>query len=121
MLSCAYAQEKSFNLIFTVMKNETKLKKVVKFLEDNGIEYKIPQNHGKTWHSDLVIPKFMIFIKIQGDYDQKFWEQHHRGRYPVFIRDTDAPKFVIEKVQNTIIKVMTKEQKRALKNIVSQK
>lgn len=99
------------------MKNETKLKKVQRFLEENGIEYHLPKKRGKFGHSDLTIPKFGIYIKLDGDDSRAFYERHHRGwkQFPVFVRDSDTPKFVIEKVQNTIIKSMTLEQNALLK------
>lgn len=97
------------------MKNETKLKKLMKFLEENGIEFIIPIKHGRRWHSDLVLPKYKVCIKIQGEYDEVFFQKHKAGKYPVFIRDADTPKFVIEKVQNTIIKSMKDSQSCILK------
>ena len=33
----------------------------------------------------------------------------HKRKNPVFIRDSEAPKFVLEKVQNVIIELMKKE------------
>lgn len=93
------------------MKNETKLKKVREFLDENNIKYKTSKNAGKAGHSDLVLPSFRIFIKLQGEDDALFYENHHIGVYPIFVRDADAPKFVLEKVQNTIIKVMQLKQK----------
>lgn len=92
------------------MKNETKLKKVKKFLDDNNIKYSVSKNAGKEGHSDLVLPAFRIYIKLQGEDDVLFYETHHVGVHPIFIRNEETPKFVLEKVQNTIIKVMQKKQ-----------
>lgn len=92
------------------MKNETKLKKVKKFLDDNNIKYSVSKNAGKEGHSDLVLPAFRIYIKLQGEDDSLFYETHHVGVHPIFIRNDETPKFVLEKVQNTIIKVMQKKQ-----------
>lgn len=99
------------------MKNETKLKKVQKFLEENGIEYRLPKKQ-KFGHSDLWIPSLKIFVKIDGEDHQVFYDKHHVGRvFPVFIRNEDTPKFVIEKVENTIIKSMTLKHKDRLKKL----
>lgn len=92
------------------MKNETKLNRVKEFLDGNNIKYFTPKNSGKEGHSDLVLPSFRIYIKLQGEDDALFYENHHVGVHPIFIRDDETPKFVLEKVQNTIIKVMQKKQ-----------
>lgn len=93
------------------MKNTTKLEKVKKFLDENGIKWHEPKKKGKRGHSDLVLPDFRIYIKVSGDEDQVFFEKHKdRNRYPVFIRDGETPKFVLEKVQNTIVKSMKRKQ-----------
>lgn len=46
------------------MKKETKLEKVKIFLDENGIDYFIPKGYGKVGHSDLVIPRYKIHIKL---------------------------------------------------------
>lgn len=97
------------------MKNETKLEKVKKFLDENNIEYVIPKNAGEKGHSDLFLPSFRIFIKLHGEDDELFYKTHHVGVYPIFIRDDETPKFVLEKVQNTIIKSMQIKQARFIK------
>lgn len=92
------------------MKNETKLKKVIAFLEENNIRYRQRKN---VWfgHSDIFLPETRVAIKIDGEDRDRFFETHKSRSYPVFIRDEDTPKFVLEKVQNTIVKSMMKEQK----------
>lgn len=92
------------------MKNETKLNKVKEFLDGNNIKYVTPKNAGKKGHSDLFLPSFRIYIKLQGDDDELFYKTHHIGVHPIFIRYGETPKFVLEKVQNTIIKIMQKKQ-----------
>lgn len=91
------------------MKNETKLKKVVAFLEENNIKYR---KHKNVWfgHSDIFLPETRVAIKIDGEDRERFYETHKKTSYPVFIREEDTPKFVLEKVKNTIIKSMTKKQ-----------
>lgn len=91
------------------MKNETKLEKVKKFLDENNIEYSESKHKGERGHSDLVLWKYRIFIKLSGDDDDEFFERHKK-KFPIFIRDGETPKFVLEKVQQTIIKSMTVKQ-----------
>lgn len=99
------------------MKNETKLKKVKAFLDENGIAYAVSCNRGKAGHSDLALPDYGIYIKLQGEDDELFYKYHHKGLWPVFIRDTDTPKFVLEKLQNTIIHIMQIRQRKYMKGL----
>ena len=46
------------------MKNETKLEKVKKFLDENNIKYSEPKHKGRKGHSDLVLSELCIFILI---------------------------------------------------------
>lgn len=98
------------------MKKETKLEKVKNFLDENGIAYIIPKRHGEVGHSDLVIPSYRINIKLSTNpvEDEVFYRKHKGFIFPVFIRDEDKKAFVIEKVQNTIIKAMTRIQNSIL-------
>lgn len=91
------------------MKNETKLKKVIVFLEENNIKYRQPKKV-LFGCSDLFLPDTRVAIKIDGEDSVHFYETHKRNCFPVFIRDEDTPKFVLEKVRNTIVKSMMKEQ-----------
>lgn len=96
------------------MKNETKLKKVIAFLEENNVKYR---QHKNVWfgHSDVFLPDTRVAIKIDGEDRKRFYETHKGKCYPVFIRDEDTPKFVLEKVRNTIVKSMMKEQKMLMR------
>lgn len=96
------------------MKKETKLQKIIDFCRENKICYFYPPQRGERGHSDLVIPKYRICIKLSTteEEDQEYYETHKKFKFPVFIRDTDAPKFVIEKVQQTIIKFLFNQQRR---------
>lgn len=91
-------------------KKERKLSRVKEFLDGNKIKYVTPKNSGKKGHSDLFLPLFRICIKLQGEDDELFYKTHHIGVHPIFIRDGETSKFVLEKVQNTIIKIMQKKQ-----------
>lgn len=102
------------------VKNETKLKKLMVWLNENGIEYRAIEEWRDKFYrymrSDLFIPAYTVSVKID-DYQTQKWYQKHKARNPVIIRDIDTPKFVIEKIQNTIIRVMQKQQKEHLKEI----
>lgn len=41
-----------------------------------------------------------------------FFNKHKRGRHPFFIRSSETPKFIIEKMQNLIISVMLAQQEQ---------
>ena len=90
------------------MKNETKLKKVIEFLEENNIKY--IERKKQYGHSDVFLPDTRVAIKVDGEDRYHFYKTHKGRCFPVFIRDEDTLKFVLEKVQNTIVKSMLKEQ-----------
>lgn len=95
------------------MKNETKLKKLVKWLDENNISYFVPHSYskGKKGSSNLIIlpvGEYKINVKIEGEDDILFYKRH-KSYNPVFIRDSETPKFVLEKVQNVIIELMKKQ------------
>lgn len=91
------------------MNNETKLKKAIEWLDGQGVEYKIPKSAGRYAHSDLCIVSLHIFIKIEGDDDRDFYWRH-RHHHPIFIRSNETVEYVIEKIHNTIVRVMLEEQ-----------
>lgn len=96
------------------MKNETKLKKVITFLQENNIKYRQPEKV-LFGHSDLFLPDTRVAIKIDGEDSVLFYNTHKKSCYPVFIREGDAPRFVLEKVQNTIIESMKKQQRELMR------
>lgn len=98
-----------------IMKNETKLKRLKDWMDENGIRYVTPKRCGRTGHSDLYLPERKVCVKIDGDDHELFYQRHKRYFFPVFIRDAEAPKFIIEKVQKTVIHSMMKEQERLMK------
>lgn len=96
-----------------IMKNETKLKKLEAWLDENNFSHHVPRSleRGVKGSPNLIITPFgnhRINVKIEGDDDSLFYDLH-RGKHPVFIRDSETPKFVLEKVQNVIIELMKKE------------
>jgi len=98
------------------MNNKTKLGRVKKFLADNHIQY-IEKKEHEWGRSDLFLPKFKINIKCQGEDDKEFYMRYREDRFPIFVRDEDTPDFVLEKVQNTIIKVMKMQQEKYMEEI----
>lgn len=106
------------------MKNSTKLEKLKKYLDENNVSYKCRRKH-RNGHCDLYVIAAKVSVKIEGDDDEIFYRRHKCGYHPIFIRKSDTPKFVIEKVYNTIYDSMVKQQrlfekqqrkKEALKN-----
>lgn len=99
------------------MKNETKIEKLKKWIAENHLWCRRGRRAGQVGHSDLFLPKYRIYIKISTtpEEDAIFWERHHICCSPIFIRDNETPKFCLEKLQNTIIKVMQIKNKKYLK------
>lgn len=89
--------------------NEQKLQAIKDFLSENGIPY---EENRRSKLCGVVIPlsvrKHHIAVRI-GD-SQEFFERTKGKYYPIFIRDTDTKAKVLEKMQNTIIKSMTRLQ-----------
>ena len=94
------------------MKNSEKLIAVMQFLRDNNIKYVL--NSKGEGHCDLWLPVHRIAIKMTGEDDALFYDTHRRTCFPVFIRTEETAEFVIEKVQNTIVKSMKKVQEQLL-------
>lgn len=91
------------------LSNEQKLEVIKDFLSENNIPFE--ENHvskrcGVT--IPLAVKKHRIAIRI-GD-SQEFYLATMGKYYPIFIRDEDTKAKVLEKIQNTIIKSMTKHQ-----------
>lgn len=89
------------------MTNREKLNCITAWLrmQHIGYVYRTKHEHGK---SDVFIPKYKVFIKIAGKDDAEFFLRHRT--FPVFIREEESAEFVLEKVQMTIIKSMTRRQ-----------
>ena len=96
------------------MKNSTKLEKVKKYLDENDISYKCRRKH-RNGHCDLYVIAAKVSVKIEGDDDEIFYRRHKCGYHPVFILKSDTPKFVIEKVSNTIYDSLMKQQNYFIK------
>lgn len=103
----------SFDLKYIqIMGNSEKLLAVIQFLRENNIKYVL--NDKGEGHSNLWVPSYRIAVKITGKDDILFYDTHRRTCFPVFIRTEESIDFVIEKVQNTIIKSMKKAQNQIL-------
>ena len=92
------------------MKNETKLKKLMCFLDENGIKYTTPRKR-KEGSAHLFISQYMIAVKIEGEDDTLFVNKHKRGKHPFFIRTSETPKYIIKKMQSLITRMMLIQQK----------
>ena len=92
------------------MTNEKKLEKLKAFLDENNIHYQ-EKVIKKGQFMDLFIGKYLICVKLSDQNDQNFFLQVRRAYHPLFIRDYETPKFVIEKMQNLIVDIMQKKQK----------
>ena len=96
-----------------IMKNVTKLKKLEAWLDENNFSHHVPRSLERCVKGspNLIITPFghhRINVKLEGEDDSLFYDRH-KHKNPVFIRDSEAPKFVLEKVQNVIIELMKKE------------
>lgn len=97
------------------MKKETKLKKVYAWLEENGYKPHLCNRYEKSKNPKFTALHFKVSdlydveIKLESDNDQEWYDSHKRFN-PVFIRSADKPSFIIEKIQNVIISLMTKAQ-----------
>ena len=104
--------------------NEEKLKALRHFLNENKIPF-INDYHSKTFNVDMVIKVKRLRIAVFISNDDKEFEDRMvfaksnysgaplRNVYnPFFIRKSDTKKFVLEKMQNCIVKRMMILQKR---------
>lgn len=106
------------------MTNQDKLEGLKKFLQENGLKYfEKYRSHTFKVTMDLKVRKLRIAVFISdGDpkhenalvYATKRNRKYYFARVynPFFIRESDSMEFIIEKMQNTIIKRMMQAQKR---------
>ena len=104
--------------------NEEKLKAIRQFLSENKIHF-INNYHSKTFNVDMAIKvkKLRIAVFISND-DKEFEDSmvFAKSSYsgaplrnvynPFFIRKSDTKKFVLEKMQNCIVKRMMMLQRK---------
>lgn len=111
------------------MTNQEKLEELKKFLEENGLKY-FEQYRSHTFNvtMDLKVRKLRIAVFISDGDPQhenalvyaprrRASKRNANNKYlttmynPFFIRESDSMEFVIEKMQNTIVKRMVQLQK----------
>ena len=83
---------------------EQKMERVKAFLKQNDIPFKENVWDKMSRKLDIYIPSFRIVIH-PGD-DQKFYKRVRFDYHPVFVREEDTLSFVLEKVKNTITRLM---------------
>ena len=98
------------------MTNEEKLEKLKEWLKDNNVPF--DENHksrstGFTFA--LMVKKPLIAVCISSERDNEIFRRIKRTYAPFFIRESESPEFIIEKMQNCIVDRMLKQQK-ALEN-----
>lgn len=96
------------------MTNKEKLDEVVKFLEKEDIDFVLRPESVKS-KSNIYIPRWKIGVKIEDECSQDYFNQHKRFIGIVFIRESETAEFVLEKLQNVIVKQMMEAQRKFLK------
>ena len=99
------------------MTNQEKLEKLKEWLKDNNIPF--DENHksrstGFTF--DLRVKKPLIAVCISSEKDNEIFNRIKRTYAPFFIRESESPEFIIEKMQNCIIEEMKKRQQALMEN-----
>ena len=92
------------------MTNQQKLEALKAFLQENGFKYKCDYKSNNGARADLYIGRFRIMVRLSREGDQKFFLKTRYYYHPFFIRDNETKDFVLEKMQNLIIKCMQEEQ-----------
>jgi len=93
------------------MTNEKKLELLKEFLKENNFAF-IEDCVMHGWSMNLFMDKLKICVRLSDEDDQKFYKKIRHRYHPLFIRESETADFVIEKMQNLIFDLMTKEQKR---------
>lgn len=93
------------------MTNEEKLEGLKAFLTENGIKFIENYKSGLHVLMDLKLPDYMIAVHLSDDKDDEFYHRTFRQYKPFFIRESETPDFIIEKMQNCITDIMVKRQK----------
>lgn len=96
------------------MTNKEKLNEVVKFLDKEGIDFILrPEN--VRMKSNLYIPKWKIGMKLEGGDNECYFQTHKRYISTIFIRESEAVGFVLEKLRNVLVQKMMAAQRKFLK------
>ena len=98
------------------MTNEEKLEKLKEWLKDNNVPFKENyESRSQGIRFDLRVEKLLIAVIISSERDNEIFHRIKRTYAPFFIRESESPEFIIEKMQNCIVDRMLKQQK-ALEN-----
>ncbi len=99
------------------MTGEEKLTALHLWLKENKIFHKKDVKFENcAFVYDLFIFDYYISVRISTieEEDRKFYKEANRHSFPVFIRETDSPEFVIEKVKNTIEKAKRQKERHEI-------
>ena len=99
------------------MTNKEKLDEVVKFLENDGIDFVLRPESVKS-KSNIYIPRWKIGVKIEDECSQDYFNRHKRFIDIVFIRESETVEFVLEKLQTVIVRRMMAAQRKFLKKSI---
>ena len=95
------------------MTNKKKLEVLKAFLTENGIEFVENRwSRSAKMTIDLYVWKYRIYVHISDENDDEFFNRTKGHTHPFFIRDNETVEFVIEKMQNCILDIMKREQRR---------
>ena len=95
------------------MTNREKLEVLKNFLTENKIIFKedFPLKNAPGVRADLYVRRYdRIAVHLSDEHDQEFYNSVKRMYEPFFVRDNETAEFIIEKMQNTIIRSMQHKQ-----------
>ena len=95
------------------MTKKEKLEMLKAFLSENKIYFSknFSLKNAQGIVADLYIRRYgRIAVHVSDDKDPEFYNATKRKYLPFFIREEETPEFIIEKMQNTIIRAMKKMQ-----------
>lgn len=93
------------------MSNEEKLEGLKTFLTENKIRFIENYESGLKVKMDLKLPEYKIAVHLSDEHDDEFYKKTFRVYKPFFIRESETPEFIIEKMQNCLTDIMVKRQK----------
>lgn len=96
------------------MTNQEKMEALKKWLQNKRIEHWVNvTQQEKDIFIDVYLPRYLMAIRIDGEDSPAWFKGVKYYLFPVFIRDADTSEFVIEKVQNTMERVINIFKKAA--------
>jgi len=97
------------------MNNEEKLECLKNWLTENGYKFILDSNHKKAGvHFDLLVVDYAIIVKMVNNTDEEvsYFQSVRNYGHPLFIRESETAEFVIEKMNNTIVRIHKKVERR---------